>query len=100
MYKRLPSIYLNEKPTYKKDSRRSGKKRSAGYRNFLNALPKIFQYLKHILENLAILALIIMFIANRYSSNDVINKFKLEFFIYKLYIFEYQLYCVASTMRP
>jgi len=54
----------------------SKKSRSFSNIDFLRALPKILFYIKHILENFAILALIAIFLVNRYANTDVVHKYK------------------------
>ncbi|EAR87969.3 transmembrane protein, putative (macronuclear) [Tetrahymena thermophila SB210] len=68
----------NYDDTIKNGNMRKSRKKISNWSTFLQRLPKILKQLQHLLENLAILALIVLFILNRYISNDVINKFNIN----------------------
>jgi hypothetical protein len=65
----------------------SKKSRSFSNIDFLRALPKILIYIKHILENFAILALIAIFLVNRYANTDIVHKYKYNNLICTLLFF-------------
>ncbi|KAL4475501.1 hypothetical protein ABPG72_013325 [Tetrahymena utriculariae] len=68
----------NYDETIKNGNMRKSRKKINSWNHFMQRLPKILKQLQHLLENLAILALIVLFILNRYISNDVINKFNIN----------------------
>ncbi|KAL4476261.1 hypothetical protein ABPG74_009994 [Tetrahymena malaccensis] len=70
--------------TIRNGNQRKSRKKINNWSHFLQRLPKIMKQIQHLLENLAILALIVLFILNRYISNDVINKYNINSQLNKL----------------